>query len=305
MKDQKDSHYQEVKRGRLKQSIWTCDVDEFERRIGFIGMKWLYYMHHPNELEGEGEEIKGKWRALFENYLQIKAISPISLFKPNIAQAKLLYSENDHGEMPRTLMLEGSNKVGKTCFLSIRNVALSCGYYPWLQDIRHYSDNPLGRLWQNMAYDLGFKGGIPEIQEKFFWVNIKGFKVPNAGLVLGETYTESIDKKLVPEHLNWIPKDWLPKTKKNQQGVINRIEYEAGPAKGSMIHFRSYNSSADEFEGIDQSWVGYDEPPPEDIYLAVERGNIVADARSAFSFTALKEPWIYLNLVNKAKYHWI
>jgi hypothetical protein len=261
-------------------------------------------LRFPERLKRMAKEDRQDLQKYFKDKAINEQVNGIYNFKPNIAQAKLLYSLDNEGHMPRTLMLEGSNKVGKTAMLANWGIGMSCGFYPWLTSLDHYYMDFYGYpMWVRIARELGFEG-LEEIREKFEKINIPGWPVPNVGLILGETYTESIDKKLVPEFMKWIPKTWTPTPKKNQQGVINKISYKSGPAKGSIIHFRSYRSHPDEFEGIDQHYTGYDEPPPEPIYIAVERGNIVADGRSAFSFTALKEPWIYNLLVNNAAYHW-
>lgn len=142
-----------------------------------------------------------------------------------------------------------------------------------------------------------------ELSEKFF--NIKKLcpklKVPNVNLAVGETFTESVDKDLTPKYMELIPKSWGPKPKKNQQGVVSKITLTAGPGKGSVFHFRSYKSGSDEFEGIDVSGsILYNEPPPQDIVTAVNRGALPYDTRVMLAYTALKEPWIYRDYVNRA-----
>jgi hypothetical protein len=106
----------------------------------------------------------------------------------------------------------------------------------------------------------------------------------------------------VPKYIELIPKSWKPETKKNQQGVISKITMKAGPGRGSIFHFRSYKSTAEEFEGIDVSGsLLFNEPPPEDIVMAISRGCMPYDTRTLYAFTSLKEAWLYRNLVYKAK----
>ena len=158
----------------------------------------------------------------------------------------------------------------------------------------------------------GFKT-YKELQERFYWLRgdkggvVKALKVPNVNLAIGETYTESVEKDLVPKYIGGpgtkglIPKSWKPKTKKNQQGVVSRITLEAGPGKGSIFYFRSYKSPANEFEGIDVSGsILFNEPPPQDIVTSVLRGALPYDTRAMFAYTALTQPWLYRDYVNKA-----
>jgi len=129
-------------------------------------------------------------------------------------------------------------------------------------------------------------------------------KVPNNGLILGETITNSVDKKLVPEILKWLPVHCQAETRKNPQGVIIKIKLpynSQGKKCGSTIYFGSYDQDDQIQEGIDWDWVHYDEPPPRAVYIAVERGKIATDARSWMTMTPLKEAWILDEIIEKAE----
>ena len=216
------------------------------------------------ELMKEAEEIIKKM-AYMAQYALIK------MYKPNRAQVKFHYSRNDKGQIPRTRLLQGSNKVGKTTGGVCEDIAHAFGYRPWL--------NPADPNWK---------------------IDIR---VPNDGLVLGETLTNSVDKKLVPETLKWLPAHCHAETKRNNQGVIVKlhIPYDSrGKKCGSTIYFGSYDQPADTQEGIDWAWVHYDEPPPRENYIAIERGKIASDARSWMTMTPLKEAWILDEIIERA-----
>ena len=253
-----------------------------------------------------------------EVYINNKAMSPIEHFRPNLPQAKLIYSLNRQGQMPRIQMLEGSNKCGKSTLAVAWQVSMGVGHFPWLdpklkynfivndKKYWHFDFSKRWREYRKINEYLGFSS-YDELSDKFF--NIKALCpkliVPNVNIALGETYTESVDKDLVPKYVGeidgLIPKKWQPKTKNNQQGIIARIRLERGPGRGSVFYFRSYKSTSDEFEGIDASGsILFNEPPPQDIVTAVNRGALPYDTRAMFAYTALKEAWLYRDYVNRA-----
>lgn len=243
---------------------------------------------------------------------------PIYHYSPNIAQAKLVYSRNDRGQMPRVLMLEGANKSGKSTLGVAWQISMAVGFFPWLHPEQvhvvkdktgkksynhwHFDNGPNWKQNRMIVRHCGFRD-YNELSDQMWNVKklIPRWRPRNKNLAVGETYTESVDKDLVPKYMELIPKAWEPKPKKNQQGVIAKITLGNGPGKGAEFHFRSYKSSADEFEGIDISGsILFNEPPPQDIVTAVLRGAMPFDTRAMFAYTALKEPWIYRQYVNHA-----
>ena len=246
-----------------------------------------------------------------------KAMSPIEHFRPNFPQSLLLYQLNGQGQMPRVLMLEGANKTGKSTLGVAWQIAMACGQFPWLNPKLQYNFVDGGKYWhfdfskrwreyRKINEYLGFSS-YNELSDKFFDLKrlCPKLQVPNVNIALGETYTESVDKDLVPKYISeidgMIPKRWKPKSKKNQQGIVARIKLERGPGRGSLFHFRSYKSPSEEFEGIDASGsILFNEPPPQDIVTAVNRGALPKDTRALYAYTALKEAWLYRDYVNRA-----
>jgi len=173
-------------------------------------------------------------------------------------------SDTRKDRLPRRLLFVGPNKVGKTAGGVLRGISLALGEHPFLPD-----DHPLR--------------------------HIPNWPLPTVGLVVGEQLTQAIDKKLVPEYLHWIPKICKAETKKNAQGVIVRITLNCdllGKPLGSVVHFRSMDMDPETFEGIDQHWLHWDEPPPYRHFVSAERGLLPTDGVSYMTFTSLKEPWI-------------
>ena len=197
---------------------------------------------------------------------KFKRDNPLFFVHLNNPQRRLMDVTSDirKDRLPRRLLFVGPNKVGKTAGGVLRGICLALGEHPFLPD-----DHPLRK--------------------------VPNWPLPNVGLVVGEQLTQAIDKKLVPEYMHWIPRICRPETKKNAQGVIVRITLHNdlyGKPLGSVVHFRSMDMDPETFEGIDQNWLHWDEPPPYKHFVSAERGLLPSDGVSYMTFTSLKEPWI-------------
>lgn len=260
--------------------VWS---DEAKARAS-VSAKARRLREHPDDAEKltakweedkarQAREIKEEFAKLVGELVRRREEEGIRYYKPNRAQALFHYAINKDGGICRTRVLQGSNKVGKTCGGIVEDIAHALGYRPWLQE-----DDP------------NYK------------INVS---VPNNGLILGETIVTSVDKKLSPELLRWLPKRCMYETRKNPQGVIVKVKIPygiKGEKCGSTIHLGSYDQPPDTQEGIDWGWVHYDEPPPHENYIAVERGKIAGDARSWLTMTPLKEPWILDQIIERAEF---
>jgi len=222
-------------------------------------------------VEKQKREIQEGIGKILQEMIRRREEEAIRYYKPNRAQVKFHYARNRQNGICRNRVLQGSNKVGKTCAGITEDIAHALGYRPWLEP--DHAD---------------YKVAVP---------------VPNNGLILGETIVTSVDKKLVPELLRWLPKRTMYETRKNPQGVVVKVRIPFGlngEKCGSTIHLGSYDQPAETQEGIDWGWVHYDEPPPHENYIAVERGKIAGDARSWMTMTPLKEPWILDQIIDQA-----
>lgn len=184
--------------------------------------------------------------------------------KMNRAQSDFIRIKNSYGRSPKRRLMELGNKAGKTRVGIAEDIAHAMGFRVWLQ-----KDDP----------DYHIK-----------------IKVPNQGLIGCENMLESVPFKIEPELRALIPIHCAAEFKKNQTGVVKTVtipyDYFGKPC-GSVINIRSYNQDPSDFEGIDADWIHWDEPPPERILKAAERGKIVTNAPSWFTMTPLKEPYIY------------
>lgn len=176
-----------------------------------------------------------------------------------------------HADSRRIRVVQGGNRSGKSACGINEDVAHSLGYRYWLKD-----DDP------------------------YYKVDVR---VPNTGLIVGESFSEQIEKvinaKLLGDPDKGIPGAIPPRmirgTKKNHTGVVTRISL----TNGSKIFMQSYDQDADSFESADYDWIHYDEPPPREIWVATQRGLTDRLGRTWLTMTPIKEPWIYDEIVSK------
>ena len=196
--------------------------------------------------------------------LEIKRRYPLFFLKMNPVQEIFIRVKNSRGRTPRRRILEAGNKLGKTYMGVGEDIAHMIGYRPWLKE-----DDPDYRI------DVA---------------------VPNIGMVAGETIMHSIAEKLEPTFRLLIPDFCKPVFKPGPTGAVIKVTLPFdvdGRKCGSVAYFRSYDQRPATFEGIDAHWIHWDEPPPEEILIAAERGKVVTNAPSWFTMTPLKEPYIF------------
>jgi phage terminase large subunit-like protein len=194
----------------------------------------------------------------------VKTMMRLMFFKPNRIQIPFFTLKNKYGRTPKRRIMECGEKTGKTRAGIAEDIAHLMGYRPWL-----------------LADDPDYKIAIP---------------VPNHGLLGCETMGQSVEAKIEPELRLLIPEICAPEWKNDSTGALKHVtlRYDTnGRQCGSTLHLRSYNQHADTFRGIDPHFVHWDEPPPQDILKAVERGKVVTNSPSWFTMTPLKEAYIF------------
>lgn len=199
---------------------------------------------------------------------------PIFFLEMNEPQNMFIRVRNVDGRTPRRRILECGNKVGKTHIGIAEDIAHMMGYRPWLNE-----DDP------DYKIDI---------------------RVPNIGLVAGETVMHSIAEKIAPCFKYFIPDYCKPVFKAGPTGVPIKVTltYDVeGKKCGSECYFRSYDQRAETFEGIDFAYFHADEPPPEDVLQAIERGKVVTNAPSWYTMTPLKEPYFFDKFSSRAGIH--
>ena len=194
----------------------------------------------------------------------VNSLMRIGLIRMNRIQEPFIRSKNMFGRTPKRRILESGEKCGKTRINIMEGLAHAMGFRPWLD-----------------ASDPDYRISI---------------RVPNQGLMGCMTMAQSVAAKIEPELIALIPPHCAPEWKRDTTGALKSVTltYDyAGKVCGSTIHIRSYNQLADTFLGIDYDWLSWDEPPPEDILKAAERGKVVTNAPSWFAMTPLSQAYLY------------
>jgi hypothetical protein len=159
--------------------------------------------------------------------------------------------------------------------------------------------NTYSGIAEDIAHMMGFRPWLKETDPDYR-IDIK---TPNIGLVVGETVMHSIAEKIVPTFRELIPDYCKAVFKAGPTGVPISVMLPIdvwGKKCGSMAYLRSYDQRADTFEGIDFAWLHCDEPPPEDVLQAIERGKVVTNAPSWYTMTPLKEAHFYSKFSSRA-----
>ena len=202
---------------------------------------------------------------------RLKADFPLFFLEMNDAQERFIRVKNSKGKTPKRRLMESANKVGKSLIGLAEDLAHLMGYRPWLA-----KDDP------------DYKVDI---------------RIPNIGMIGCETYKHSVAEKIEPL-LRWMtPSICQPVFKPGPTGVLNVLTLPFGAwgeKCGSKMYVRSYDEEAAAFEGIDFDFIHFDEPPPEKILIAAERGKVVTNAPSWYTMTPLKEPYIWSKFSSRA-----
>ena len=197
---------------------------------------------------------------------------PLFFLQMNDAQERFIRVKNKDGKTPRRRIFEAGNKVGKTFAGLAEDLAYMMGFRPWL-----------------LPEDADYRIDVP---------------VPSISMLGCETYKHSVAEKIEPMLRFLVPSTCQAKFKPGPTGVLNilTLPFDCKGGKcGSELHIRSYDEQAMAFEGLDYNgFIHWDEPPPESIWRAAERGKVVSNAASWFTMTPLAEPWVYDRLSLRA-----
>jgi len=155
----------------------------------------------------------------------------IAYYIPHEGQEDFVRAKN------KTRLFISGNRVGKTEIGIIEDISFCLGYRPYLPN-----------------WDPDYK--TP------FTPPIKGLITTQA---LGKE--SSLGQVIVPKLKDWIPKEELKETKKNQQGVEVQWIFR----NGSELRAMAYEQDVRQFEGFEVHFWHGDEPPPEKIYGGMVR----------------------------------
>lgn len=214
--------------------------------------------------EAEEEELLDRIRRYKDRLLLLDFVKPVG--------SKLYYKKQDlflKARAPVKIFC-GSNQSGKTLCLAAELLSWAMGEYLWSGE---------------KVLDLKGKPVNPPI--RIFW----GAK----------SFTMAHTEVTMPKLNELLPLEALGIEVDKQQGrSAHRIRFPSDLG-GSTIKFQSYDQDSEDYEGTTWHIAGFDEPPPRHAYIGTKRGCMKHQAPIVFSFTPLKEPWIFDEIYNSPK----
>ena len=195
---------------------------------------------------------------------KVREYTKLAFLRMNPSQERFIRTKNSKGRTPKIRLFEAGNQSGKSTIGVAEDIAHAMGFRPWLDK-----------------------------NDPDYRINIR---VPNSGLVGVEVAGQSLSQNIEPMYMNYIPRYCEPEISRDSSGSISllKIKYDFnGQPCGSTINFRSYVQPAESYEGPVKDWIHWDEPPPQSILNAAERGKMRTNAPSWLTMTPLKEPYIH------------
>lgn len=208
----------------------------------------------PDLLEGYSKDDPA---SLDKVEARVREYFKLAFLEMGPTQERFIRVKNGRGRTPKTRLFEGANQSGKSTIGVAEDIAHALGYRPWL-----------------LRSDPDFKIPIP---------------VPNVGMVGCEVAGQTLAQNIEPKFLELLLPEWIEDRQRYSDGSLKTLVLK----NGSTIHFRSYVQPPDSFEGVVYHWLHWDEPPPQPILNAAERGKMKHNAPSWLTMTPLKEPYIY------------
>lgn len=117
---------------------------------------------------------------------------------------------------------------------------------------------------------------------------------PNRGKLYADSFPMVMENIMLKLH-EWLPMKYLDPIKPfdfNNQGMLTGVNFR----NGSIIRIGSYDQATRKAEGSNWHYVGFDEPPPRDLYVANLRGLVDFGGLLWISATPLSEAWMFDHL---------
>lgn len=118
--------------------------------------------------------------------------------------------------------------------------------------------------------------------------------IPNRGKLFADSYP-MIMENLFLKIQEWCSKKLLDRNKPfvyTNKGYLTGVNFSCG----SFLKLGSYDQKTRASEGSNWNYIGFDEPPSRDLFVANLRGLVDLSGRMWFSMTPLSEAWIFDDL---------
>lgn len=198
----------------------------------------------------------------------------------------------------------GSNQSGKTTVGCIIIRAFALGYHTWIKSYADYIEKNWGKLkypisghWIQDEFD-----NVQSAKNYVMGFEDIGFTPPTRYAVVAKDFKAGVGKVLEPKLKELVPGPYKDgKYVKNIERLQGKTAETIHWQNGSSTHFFSGEQDTFRFEGGTWDGIGWDEPPKQEHYVAMDRGTLVNDAPMFFHLTPVSEPWIYDTLLQDAK----
>lgn len=206
------------------------------------------------------------------NTAELRQILPAAYYRPNKAATPSFIEINGGSSGSRSkgdgIFFEteaqgraaiGGNRAGKTTKLVLEAISWMLGMRPWY---------PPTSPWHKRGLkQVGDEWGVTPARVRYV--------VPNFGTHLPE---------VVKELSKWLPQDFWEVISKSATGEPREIRI---PMTDSRILFMSQKQDKEDFEGIEADLVCWDEPPPKEKWVALNRGLVSTGGRWCVGATLL------------------
>jgi phage terminase large subunit-like protein len=140
------------------------------------------------------------------------------------------------------------------------------GYKPHDKQIAFHSSGDKGRLYIGGNRSGKTVGGI--VEDIYRMRGIHPYQeippAPTRGRIVTVSYTEGIEKIVIPELCRWIPPSDL--INGSWEDSYSRSLRTLTLSNGSTAELMSYDQKLEKFAGTSRHWIHFDEEPPKDIF---------------------------------------
>lgn len=184
----------------------------------------------------------------------------------------------------------GGNRAGKTTKLCLEAGSFCVGRRPWYPQNNEWSRKGLKfktmPAYKGKPYSpITRRNSGPRKAHDIIAPARVRYVIPNFQTHLPE---------VIKEFEKWWPKEWWDIKSRDAQGTAREFKW----FNGSWIGFMSHKMNPEDFEGIEADLIVWDEPPPRNIWVALERGIVSTGGRSIIGATLLDaSSWFWNEIV--------
>lgn len=122
------------------------------------------------------------------------------------------------------------------------------------------------------------------------------FSGPTRGRIVVTDYRKGGNEVLEPKIMQWFDPECIQKIERFMGHIVKlHIKHRTGGI--STIDVMTHEQDDMAFEGWSGHYVWFDEPPPQNKFIACMRGLVDFDGRAWMTLTPISEPWIYDEIV--------